>query len=412
MSNFKSVAMVTATLQREMQAAVQADVVGATVTTVRPIDSAGANLPTLGVNLFLFQISPNPHHRNADLPTRRASGEAMQRPVAAVDLHYLVSFYGDDTKLEQQRLLGSAIAFLHSQPQLTRAQIQAAAADASKTFLADSDLADQADLVRFAPMSLSLEELSRLWSILLQTTYVLSFTFKASVVLLERPIATTPTLPVRDLRLVATPLRRPFISSIVPVAGAAILPGAAIAVEGGDLMGGSTFVAIDDAPVTPSAIEPTKVTLALPAGLAAGPHGLLVRQGLDPLAPGGGRPVFDSNLAAFVLQPLITQTAGKYDISIDNVQGAGAAPRSATLTLHVAPGVGARQTATLELLTAQQTAYTFLAAPRAEGATQLVFAATGVLAGDYLFQLRIDGAASPLDLDANGAAIGPKETIP
>jgi len=412
MSNFKSVAMVTATLQRELQAAVQADVAGATVTTVRPIEGAATNLPTLGLNLFLFQVSPNPHLRNADLPTRRAGGEAMRRPVAALDLHYLVSFYGDDAKLEQQRLLGSAVAFLHSQPQLTRAQIQAAAGDPSKTFLSDSDLADQADLVHFAPMNLSLEELSRLWSVLLQTSYVLSFTFKASVVMLERPVATRPALPVREVRLAATPLPQPIVSSIVAAASGAILPGATIAVEGAALMGGSTFVAIDGAPVAPITIEPTRLTLALPTGLAAGPHGLLVRLGLEPSAPLGGRPAFDSNLAAFVLQPVITQTAGKYDISIDNVQGAGAARRSATLTVKVAPGVGLRQTATLELLTGPQTVFTFFAARHADGATQLVFAATGITAGDYLFRLRIDGAPSPLDLDANGNATGPKETIP
>jgi hypothetical protein len=29
-----------------------------------------------------------------------------------------------------------------------------------------------------------------------------------------------------------------------------------------------------------------------------------------------------------------------------------------------------------------------------------------------VFQLRVDGAPSPLDLDQSGAAVGPKDTIP
>lgn len=414
MSNFRAVATVTATLQRVLQSAIQTDVAGATVTTVRPGEGASANLPTTGINLFLYQVSQNAYRANDDLPTRRSGGDVMQRPTAALDLHYLMSFYGDDLKLEPQRLLGSAIAFLHSQPQLTRAQIQAAAADASKPFLAGSDLADQPDLVRFSPMSLTLDELSRLWSVFLQTHYVLSTTFKASAVLLERAIAAHPSLPTRELRLAAIPLRRPQIARIRAEAGegAPITPGAAIVVEGTDLAGDTTRVEIDDAPLLVTAAEHARVTLPLPAGLSAGLHKLLVRQGIDFGAPGGARPGFASNLAAFVVQPVITKTAGQYDIAIDNVQGTGAAPRSATIAIRVAPEVGPKQTATLELLGAQGVANTFLAAPRAGPASQLTFAAQGVTAGDYVFQLRIDGAASPLDIDATGAPVAPKRTIP
>src|SRR5262249_56855515 len=108
-------------------------------------------LPTTGANLFLYQVSQNPYRATDDLPTRRSSGDVVQRPTAALDLHYLMSFYGDDLKLEPQRLLGSAIAFLHSQPQLTQAQIQAAAGGASQPLLARAPPSDQPDLVCFTP---------------------------------------------------------------------------------------------------------------------------------------------------------------------------------------------------------------------------------------------------------------------
>jgi len=414
MSNFRAVATVTAALQRVLQSAIQADVAGATVTTVRPGEASSANLPTTGANLFLYQVSQNPYRSTDDLPTRRSSGDVVQRPTAALDLHYLMSFYGDDLKLEPQRLLGSAIAFLHSQPQLTRAQIQAAAGDASKPFLAGSDLADQPDLVRFTPMSLTLDELSRLWSVFLQTHYVLSTTFRASAVLLERALTPRPSLPTRELRLAAVSLRRPRIARIRAAAGenAPITAGADIVVEGSDLAGDTTLVEIDDAPVAVTAAEGALVTLTLPAGLAAGPHKLLVIQGVNFGAPTGVRPGFTSNLAAFVVQPVITKTADQYDIAIGNVQGAGNAPRSATITIHVAPDVGASQTATLELLGPQGVANTFMAPPRAASTSQLIFAAQGVTAGAYFFQVRIDGAASPLEFDPAGAPVAPTRTIP
>src|SRR3954463_8684899 len=98
MSNFRALATVTATLQRVLQSTIQTDVPGATVTTVRPGDDASANLPTTGINLFLYQVTQNPHRLGDDLPTRRADGGLVQRPVAPLELHYLMSCYGDDTK--------------------------------------------------------------------------------------------------------------------------------------------------------------------------------------------------------------------------------------------------------------------------------------------------------------------------
>jgi len=414
MSNFRAVATVTATLQRVLQSAFQTDVAGATVTTVRPGEGAAANLPTTGVNLFLYQVGSNPYRANDDLPTRRSGGEALQRPTAALELNYLMSFYGDDLKLEPQRLLGSAMAFLHAQPQLTRAQIQAATADASKPFLAGSDLSDQPDLVRLAPTSLSLDELSRLWSVFLQTHYVLSTTFRASTVLVEQQIATQTPLPAAELRLSAILLRRPYISRITAQAGegAPITPGAVIVIEGVDFLGDGAFVDIDGAPTQLASVDDSRLTLSLPAGLAAGTHALLARRGLKLGTGGDVRPAFASNLAAFVLQPVITNTAGNFDIAITNVQGTGAAPRSATITIKVAPQIGADQIATLELLGPRGIAFTFIAAPRVAATAQLVFSVTGVAAGDYFVHTRVDGAASPLQLDANRAPVAPKATIP
>jgi hypothetical protein len=413
MSDFRAVATVTATLQHVMQAAVQTDVPGATVTAVRPGEGASANLPVLGINLFLYQLSHRGHRANDDLPTRRGEGSAVQQPVAPVELHYLLSCYGDDLQLEPQRLLGSAIAFLNAQPQLTRAQIQAVVDDPANTFLAGSDLPGQIDLVRFSPMNLTLDELSRLWSVFLQTHYVLSTTFKAATVLLDRPIRTVIALPVRDVRVGATVLRHPRIARITPAtAGAAITPGAAIALEGLELDGDTVEVWIDRAMVPTTSVEATRIVLTLPAGLAAGPHSAMVRLGIDMGPPGGARLAFASDLAAFVLQPIVTKNGAQFNVTVSQAQGAGAASRSARIAIGVDPPVGERQMATLEMLGAQGVAYTFAAPARTAPASQLVFAVSGVAAGDYVVRVRVDGAATPLDLDANQAPVAPKVTIP
>src|SRR5262249_15649444 len=138
-----------------------------------------------GVNIFLYQVTPNAAFRNADLPTRRADGTLVRRPQAALDLHYLLTFYGDDGTLEPQRLLGATILQLHSSPALTRQKIGEIQNRASFPYLKPSNLADQVELVRVMPASLSLEEMNKLWMTFPNVDYVLSIVYVAGVVLIE-----------------------------------------------------------------------------------------------------------------------------------------------------------------------------------------------------------------------------------
>jgi hypothetical protein len=89
---------------------------------------------------------------------------------------------------------------LHSRPVLTPDLIQAAIADPSLTSaVGASDLALQVERIKITPLQMSLEELSKLWSVFFQTPYALSAAYQASVVLIEateRP--TPPNLPVRQ----------------------------------------------------------------------------------------------------------------------------------------------------------------------------------------------------------------------
>ena len=188
MSNFLAAAAVTSTLSQILRTAVQADVSGADVAIGRP-DSPPAGTPPAEVNVFLYQVAPNAAWRNADLPTRTSEGEMVRRPQAALDLFYLLTFSGSENDLEPERLLGSTVSTLQSRSVLTPDTIRRVISEAVATdpdhFLAGVDLADQVERIKFTPVALNLEELSKLWSVFFQVPYALSVSYRASVVLIE-----------------------------------------------------------------------------------------------------------------------------------------------------------------------------------------------------------------------------------
>ncbi len=417
MSNHLAAATVTAALRHKLQAVLDAEVSALTarVTTLRP-NAPATDLPAPGINVFLFQATPNAALRNADLPTRRGDGQLITRPAAAVDLHYLLSFYGDDARLEPQVLLGCAIRALHAEPVLTRDEIQTTVTLPMFDFVADSDLASSIDLVRFTPTGLSLEEMSKLWSVFLQSPYVLSIAYQAGVVLIDRDLPVRAPLPVRvPANVYAIQSRSPAITQVLSqsaaaapiVAGQPILPGYLLVLAGHQLMGTVTVVRIDgvDAPAT--AITDEQITVPLPVGLRAGAHGVQVVQQLAMGTPAVPHTVVQSNVAGFALQPTVTATtvAGK-------------------LSLTVAPNVGKRQRVRLLLNqlaappgTAART-YAFDAPSRdlpgaPDETATITVPIPGVVADSYLVRVQVDGAESPLGFDAGtGAYNSPVVAIP
>ncbi len=191
MSNALAIATVTTALAQIVRTAAQSVVNGADVLTGRPDPNAS---PAHRIHLFLYQVSPNGAMRNSDLPSRSSDGKVTTRPAVALDLHYLLAFYGSDTELETQRMLGAVARDLHSRPLLTRSMIQGAIA--SQPFLTDSNLADAVEKVRFTPLAVSLEEMSKIWSIFYQIPYALSVAYKGEVVLIESEEDAQPALPV------------------------------------------------------------------------------------------------------------------------------------------------------------------------------------------------------------------------
>ena len=422
MSNFLAIATVTAALSHLLQEAIGADVPGATVTTVRP-EGAAAGLPATGVNVFLFQVTSNASLRNADLPTRRADGQVIRRPAIGLDLHYLLTFYGNDVQLEPQRLLGSVVRALNTQPLLTSQTIKDTLASPTYAFLSASDLAESVEPVKVTPSALTLEELAKLWSVFYQIPYALSAAYVATAVCIEGDVTPRPALPVRTRNLTTTVFRQPAITQVVAADGddQPIILGSTVRILGQQLSAFGTLVRVAGSDVAPAVLTDTEIQVALasppfPADvLRVGVQGLQVIQpalfGVPPVAHAG----VESNVAPFVLRPTIA------NVTIANVAGTGAAPRSADLTLQLSPVVGASQRAILllnERSSNNPAAYTFVAPDRPADSASVTFSISGVKAADYMVRVQVAGAESALVVDTNTNSptfnqyVGPAVTIP
>jgi hypothetical protein len=436
MSNFLAIATVTATLRRILQDALIAaastepgGVTGAAAYSQRP-DGTGNSSIDKGVNIYLYQVTPNAAYRNEDLPTRRADGTLAHRPQAALNLDYLLSFYGEETDLEPQRVMGVTVRTLHSRPILTRQMIRDTLADPLFTYLAASDLADQIELIKMTPLNLSLEELSKLWSVFFQTPYALSAAYQATVVLIEQEETVQAALPVRKSNIYALPFHHPVVEQVTDLSGAdqPILSDGTLCIQGQRLRGEVTRIRLAGLQLTPSdPVRNTELQLPLssvPAGsLQAGVQGVQVihrvMMGTPPVEHRG----FESNVAAFVLRPQIKKdpVTSAYQIAKSSITGSGDGPYAGDITLNVSPAIGRSQQ--VSLLLNQITppadpsaAYAF-DAPERDPATapatdeSITIPFSGVKKAAYLVRIQVDGAESPVD-ESGGTYSGPKVDIP
>lgn len=168
--------------------------------------------PTISV--FLYQVTPNTSQRNNDLPTRASDGTLVRRAGAALDLHYVISAYGDETELVGQRLIGSVVRTLHETPILPQDVIELAG---ERPYLAGSNLAEAAQRVRFTPMVMDVDETSKLWGMLYQTPYALSVVYQASLVFIDGRETPVPAKRVERSEVRVLPFGAP---------GAPVPPGA------------------------------------------------------------------------------------------------------------------------------------------------------------------------------------------
>jgi Pvc16 N-terminal domain len=384
MSNHLAIATVTAVLRKTLQDQVAEE--GFQVTTDRPDTLLRGSLERR-VNVYLYQTALNPvWHQKADLRQRNRKGELATKSRTALDLHYMFSFVGDESRLEPQRLLGRVVRTLSDDTVITSAMIQRTLADEEFRFLNGSDLAAQVEDIRFTPMDLSLEDLSKVWSVFFQSPYTLSIAYKASVIIVDGEDLAQKSLPVRDHRFVgfAPFASQPIVEMVVSQAGKfePILADSSLLILGKDLQGDQTRVRIGSVEVVPTQISDTQITLSAIQTLRSGVQSLQVIQG-----------AIASNVAAFVLRPSIVEVA------VLNSVNNGDHLYSASILLRVSPTIGARQRVMLilnEWTTDQPVTYLFQASDRTLDTETITIPIRDVKAADYLIRVQIDGAESLL----------------
>lgn len=203
MSDHLAVATVTAALCEFIGRNLPPDL-GVNVTPGRPPAEPPAEAT---ITVFCYQTTPNAALRNRDAPIRAADGTLLNRPQAAIDLHYLISFYGPETELVPQRLLGSVLRALYEEPVLSRQDIENAIA--ARPYLAGADLAAARDRVRFTPALVDIDDLYKLWTMMSQTPFALSLMYQASVVVIDGRRTPRPGRPVEERDIRVRPVDRP-----------------------------------------------------------------------------------------------------------------------------------------------------------------------------------------------------------
>ncbi len=389
------------------------------------------------LNLFLYNVTQNEAWRNVNYPSRNAAGQPINNPPLALNLHYLLTAYGAE-QFHAEILLGYGMQLFHETPVLPRAAIRRSLAaptevnaggglPAAMLNLYTSDLADQVELIKIWPQTLTTEEISRLWTAF-QAKYRPTAAYQISVVLIQSEVSTQQALPVRKRTISVTPFQKPVINQVLsqltpvsPVLNQPIFADSILILQGTELQGGVTTVQFGSVEATPTSITGSQIVVPLPAGLLPGAQAVQVVQSVlvgDPPLPHNG---VESDPADFVLQPNILDTI------VVNPQGSGSDPRSGQLQIDLDIAVGPTQTALVMLnqltMSPPQSpaAYSFPVPPRVSlesppavtpaPTAQLIVPFGGVAPGTYLIRVQVDAAQSPLISGSGGGFVGPQVII-
>jgi Pvc16 N-terminal domain len=342
------------------------------------------------VNVFLYRTDLNAGWRNMTLPSQTKPGESGPPPLA-LNLEYLVTAYGEDDREDAAHFfLGQAMRVLHDRGVLPRA--------AFKTVLPAALVHLQIEQVTITPKPLSIEEMSKLWSIF-QTQYRICAAYLVTVLLIDSRTATKSAPPVltrgpedRGFTAIAAP--PPVLDFTRPATGfAAVRLGEELVIHGerfdvaGDLTARLRHPMLAEPlelPVTP--VDATHVKIALPgatggSGVAAAWPSGFYRLALVVARP--NIPPWPTNEVSFALAPSIT---------VDPVTNTN--PGSDfTVTLEATPQVREDQPVLAIFGSTQFTPSSVSTPNDPDAPTTITFDAPGDL-GVHRVRLRVDGVDS------------------
>lgn len=427
MSNYLAIAGVTEVLRYMIQSAVEGVSPGVKFYLDRP-DVTSKKTGTW-VNIYLFQVTHNSSLRNMDLPGRRADGSVVQTPVAALDLHYLISFSGGDSvedmerEIEAQKLYGATVALLNGQPIMGSDLFESLVDgedEAIASLIAGSGLARQIESVRITPTHLNLEELSKLWSVFFQTPYTLSTAYQCSVVLVESEIVPQPSLPVRTHAVRGVPFAQPEITVVRDEDGGQITPESTLLIEGSGLRGENVTLLLGnlEIPLPTEDVGSRTIRVDLSDGalvnaddLRAGPVAvrLLYRVEMEPGEAESARYAWASNSMLVSVHPVVDSSSFEDDPEDGPV-----------VSVDISPPVANGQRVSLLLNEFEASgpvpprAYMMPASSLSDAddpVATLVFPVGGVVDGTYLLRVQIDGVDSLLETGGDEKYNNPRITI-
>src|SRR3990170_507235 len=331
MSNFEAVGGVSATLQAlirdrmELPPDVSQEEFRVTVSV--PPQFPSTQTEPSRVNLFLYRILENGHLRNRELPGQGQEG-AYGSPPLSLDLNYLLTAYGTTNdevgavvpnETRAHFLLGSAMRVLHDFPVITE-DLKRIREQVGEPVLHPS-LQGQTEQIRLYLESISLEDLSKVWTAL-TLPFRSSAAYKVSVVQIESqrrrryaPLVREP--PSKGPRVFVVPIRTPQIDSLgvrrigaideQPYPFARV--GDTLVIHGRNFGTRPLRVRIGALEVAATPTSDTQIELVVPDDgaipdsrrLEPGVQPLEVILPIDGLRDGG----FSSNRAAFLLAPLL-----------------------------------------------------------------------------------------------------------
>jgi hypothetical protein len=335
------------------------------------------------LNLFLYQTMLSAAWRNMDLPQSVNRGE-RGFPALGLNLYYLMTAYGrDNDDVFGHRVLGRAMRLLHDNPLLGPDDIKGA--------LLSNDLWQQVERVRITPQPLTVDEMSKLWTIF-QTQYRISAAYEVAVVLIESRRPTPRPLPVLtrgvgDVGVVVQPdLTPPFptiLSMTMPSQQLSARLGDQLVVTGHHLDGAATVVFVNPQAgsinVAPQAGATAKtLTVQIPNDPVNWPAGLYV---VSAVIQHAGQPDRLTNEVPVLLAPRIQNIAP--NPAARDIVG------SVTLQISCSPEVRPLQRASLLIDDREVPAQT-VAAPT----NLLTFLIPHAPAGAHYLRLRVDGVES------------------
>lgn len=386
--------------------------------TTKPPSTARNGIIDEQLNIFLYSVYYNPAFRNEPMPGRAKNGEPAYPPMPLI-LKYLITAYGHhDDDISGQQIMGRAMSILHDHPILSKAEL--------KSISPDSDLHRQSERIRITPDTLSLDDMSKLWSSFQSAEYRLSAGYEVSVVLIESRRTGRAPLPVlkrgrEDQGVHTFPGQQPFLTGLrflkrfkgVDVQMPSAELNATVTLQGEHLRMENTTVRLEhpllDQPIDilPASVENGK-EMQVPLGL------MPVKEGSDLSGPAGfytlcllirhGKTVqWTSNKLALPLAP----TVEKIDLVVTGPPGE---TKTVFLTIKCKPQVRPGQE--VMLLFTDQIISPESGDPSISSSDSLEFIIRDVKPGTYVVRLRVDGVDSiPIDFSGNTPSFGDSQKV-